>query len=192
MFSSSATSFSPKGNESITPQVASFSTNGEPGTYSATVNCGDGSGVKTATVNMSGGSGTVTGPAHTYTTLRPYTVTVVISTTAGTTETVSESVSVTGPTITGLSKTTVKPNKSLKTKVMGTGFDGTGTFSTSDPTHLSVTSATYKAARKKKAAYYLVNLKAAATAPAEHVSLTLTQTGSQAGKYTDVGAISIS
>jgi hypothetical protein len=191
-FASSATSFSPKENESITPQVASFTTNGEPGTYSATVNYGDGSGVQTATVNMSGGSGTVTGPAHTYTTPGPYTVTVVISTTAGTTETVSESVSATGPTITSLSKTTVKPKKSLKTKVMGTSFDGTGTFSTSDPTNLSVTSATYKPATKKKAAYYLVKLKAATTAPAEHVSLTLTQTGADAGKYTDVGAITIS
>lgn len=83
-------------NVPITPKVASFTTHGEPGTYSATVNYGDGSGTLAATVNLSGGHGTVTGPTHTYTATGTYTVTVVISTTAGTTKRVSEQVTVTG------------------------------------------------------------------------------------------------
>ena len=96
-FSASATAFSPVKNEPITPKVASFTTHGEPGTYSATVNYGDGSGTQPATVNLSGGHGTVTGPTHTYTATGTYTVTVVISTTAGTTKKVSEKVTATGP-----------------------------------------------------------------------------------------------
>jgi hypothetical protein len=96
-FSASATAFSPVENEPITPKVASFTTHGEPGTYSATVNYGDGSGAQPATVNLSGGHGTVTGPTHTYTATSTYTVTVVISTTAGTTKKVSEKVTTTGP-----------------------------------------------------------------------------------------------
>jgi len=96
-FSASATAFSPVENEPITPKVASFTTHGEPGTYSATVNYGDGSGTQPATVNLSGSSGKVTGPTHTYTATGTYTVTVVISTTAGTTKKVSEKVTTTGP-----------------------------------------------------------------------------------------------
>jgi fibronectin-binding autotransporter adhesin len=96
-FTASATAFSPVENEPITPKVASFTTHGEPGTYTATVNYGDGSGTQPATVNLSGGHGTVTGTTHTYTATGTYTVTVVISTTAGTTKKVSEKVTVTGP-----------------------------------------------------------------------------------------------
>lgn len=94
-FSASATAFSPVVNVPITPKVASFTTHSEPGTYSATVNYGDGSGTQPATVGLSGGHGTVTGPTHTYTATGTYTVTVVISTTAGTTKKVSEKVTVT-------------------------------------------------------------------------------------------------
>jgi PKD domain len=96
-FTASATAFSPVQNEPITPKVASFTTHGESGTYSATVNYGDGSGVQPATVHLSGGHGRVTGPTHTYTATGTYTVTVVISTTAGTTKKVSEQVTVTSP-----------------------------------------------------------------------------------------------
>ncbi len=195
-FSASPTSFSAAENEQVTtPEVATFDTNGEPGTYSATVNYGDGTGTQTASVDLSGDSGTVTGPDHTYTAPGPYTVTTTISTTAGTTIPVSESITVTGPTITGLSKTTVKPGKSLSTTVSGTNFDGTGApsgFTTSDPTNITVTSVTFKPATKKKAAAYKVKLKASKGAPAEQVSLTLTQTGVEAGQTTDANAVTIS
>jgi hypothetical protein len=194
-FSPSPTSFTPAEGEPITPQVATFDTNGEPGTYSATVNYGDGSGTQAATVNLSGTSGTVTGPTHAYTAPGTYTVTTTISTTAGTTITVTESVTVTGPTITGLSKSTIKPGKKLTVVVSGTDFDGTGApngFSTSDPTNLSVVSAKFVAATKKKPADYKVKLEAAKTAPQEQVSLILTQTGSEAGQTTRTNAIEIS
>ncbi len=194
-FSASPTAFSAAENEPVTtPQVASYTTNGEPGTYSATVNYGDGTGTLPATVHPSGGGGTVSGPTHTFTAPGTYTVTTTISTTAGTTIPVSESVTVTGPTISGLSKTTVAPGKSLSTIVSGTNFDGTGApsgFSTSDPAHLTVVSVIYKAATKKKPSEYKVHLKASKTAPVESVSLTLTQTGSEPGIVTDTGAVNI-
>ncbi|MGB7051587.1 MAG: hypothetical protein WBG41_08465 [Acidimicrobiales bacterium] len=195
-FSASPTSFSAAENEQVTtPQVASFTTNGEPGTYSATVNYEDGGPTEPATVNLSGDSGTVTGPTYTYIAPGSYTVTVVISTTAGTTISVSESITVTGPTVTGLSKSTVKPGKSLSMMVSGTDFDRTGAptgFTTSDPTNLSVTSVVFKPATKKKSARYLVKLKAARGASAEQVSLILTQTGAEAGQTTDADAITVS
>ncbi len=185
-FNASPTSFSAAENEqATTPQVASFTTNGEPGTYSAIVNYGDGTGTEAATVNPSGDSGTVTGPTHTYTAPGSYTVMVVLSTTAGTTVPVSEAVIVTGPTIAELSKDTVKPSKSLTTEVSGTGFDGTGAptgFTTSDPTNLSVTSVVFKPTTKKKSARYLVKLKAARGASAGQVNLILTQNGAEAGQ----------
>ncbi len=103
-FSASPTSFSAAENEQVTtPEVATFDTDGEPGTYSATVNYGDATGTQTASVDLSGDSGTVTGPDHTYTAPGHYTVTTTISTTSGTTISVSESVTVTGPTITSFS-----------------------------------------------------------------------------------------
>jgi hypothetical protein len=194
-FSPTPTSFTPAEGEAITPQTATFDTNGEPGTYSATVNYGDGTGTQSATVNVSGISGTVIGPTHTYTAPGTHTVTTTISTTAGTTITVTESVTVTGPTITGLSKSTIKPGKKLTVVVSGTDFDGTAApngFSTSDPTNLSVVSAKFVAATKKKPADYKVKLKAAKTAPNEQVSLILTQTGSEAGQTTRTDAIEIS
>ncbi len=194
-FTSSATSFAPKENQSITPQVASIGdANDEPGAYSATVNYGDGSGVQTATVNITGTTGTVTGPTHTYTTPGTYLVTVVISNTSGTTETDTQNVTVTGPTITGFSKTSVAPGKKLTTVVSGTNFDGTGKpsgFSTSDPTEVTVTKVTYKKASKKKGASYTVHLSVAKGAPATTVSITLTQTGAEAGTYTAANAITI-
>jgi hypothetical protein len=97
-----------------------------------------------------------------------------------TAQTVSESVT-TGPTITGLSKSSVAPKKKLNTTVSGIGFDGTGTaaggFTTSDPTYITVTKVTFKKATKKKAASYKVKLSVAEGAPAGPVTLTLTQTG---------------
>lgn len=190
-FSASPTSFSAAEGEPVTsPQVATFDTNGEPGIYSATVDYGDGTGTQPATVNLSGDSGAVTGPTHTYTAPGPHTVTTTISTTAGTTISVTQSITVTGPTITDLSKTTIKPGKSLTTTVSGTNFDGTGTFSTAY-SDLSVASVKFKAAKGKKPATYVVKLAATKGAPAGKASLTLTQTGSEAGTVTDTDAITV-
>jgi hypothetical protein len=194
-FTSTASSFSPAENESITPKVASIAhAKDEPGTYSATVNYGDGSGVEAATVKINGATGTVTGPAHTYTKPGTYTVTTVISNTSGTTDTDTKSVKVTGPTITGLSETTVAPGKELVTVVTGTNFDGTGApsgFTTSDPTHVTVVSVTYAAKTLTQAAEYTVTLEVAKGTKAETLSLTLTQTGTEAGIDTDVKAITV-
>jgi fibronectin-binding autotransporter adhesin len=194
-FTSSASSFSPAENESITPKVASIAhANDEPGTYSATVNYGDGTGVQPATVNITGATGTVTGPAHTYTEPGTYTVTTVISNTSGTTDTDTKSVKVTGPTITGLSEDTVAPGKELVTVVTGTNFDGTGApsgFTTSDPTHVTVVSVEYEKKTTKHGAEYSVTLKVSKSASEETLSLTLTQTGSEPGIYTDSQAITV-
>ncbi len=195
-FSASATSYAAAENEVVTtPQVASITTNAEPGTYSATVNYGDGSPTQPATVNPSGGSATVTGPTHTYTAPGSYTVAVTISTTAGTTVSMSESIIVTGPTITGISPDTLTPGDKLMTTVSGTNFDGTGApsgFTTSDPTNLSIKSVVFEPATKKKPALYVIVLKAAKGAPTKRVSLTLTQTGTEAGVVTQTKAIKIS
>lgn len=194
-FSAFPTTFSAAEGEPVTtPQVAAFTTNGEPGTYSASVNYGDATGTQPATVTPSGVGGTVAGLTHTFIAPGTYTVTTTISSSAGTTIPVSKSVTVTGPTVTGLSKHSLAPHKSLTTIVTGTNFDGTGAparFSTSDPSNLMVVAVTYKTATKKKPAEYKVKLKAAKTAPAESVSLTLTQVGIEAGQTTDTGAISI-
>jgi hypothetical protein len=194
-FNASRTVFSAAEGEPVTPEVASFNTNGEPGTYSATVDYGDGSGAQVAVVNLSGGGGTITGPTHTYPSAGSFPLTVVISTTAGTTQTLTGSVTVTGPTITGLSKVTVKPGKKLSTIVKGTNFDGTGVpsgFGTSDPSHISVLSVKAVKATKRHGAEYKVKFSVTRTAPAESVSVTLTQTGIAAGKTTDRGAFTIS
>jgi hypothetical protein len=194
-FTSSFTSFSPAENESITPQIASIAhANDEPGAYSATVNYGDGSGVEAATVKITGATGTVTGPAHTFTKAGTYSVTVVVSNTSGTTDIDTKVVTVTGPTIEALSKDTVAPGKELVTTITGTNFDGTGAphgFSTSDPTHVTVASVKYENATQSQAAEYIVTLKVAKTASEETLALTLTQTGSEAGEYTDPDAVNV-
>ena len=138
---------------------------------------------------------TVTGPTHTYTAPGSYTVTVTISTTAGTTISMSESIIVTGPTITGISPDTLAPGDKLMTTVSGNNFDGTGApsgFTTSDPTNLSIKSVVFEPATKKKPALYVIVLKAAKGAPTKRVSLTLTQTGTEAGVATQTKAIKIS
>jgi hypothetical protein len=122
-------------------------------------------------------------------------VTVVIKNTSGTTDTDTENVTVTGPTITGFSKTSVAPGKKLSTVVSGTNFDGTGApsgFSTSDPTNVTVVSVKYKKPSKKhpNPTYKLKLAVAKGTSP-ESVSITLTQTGTEAGKYTAAGAITV-
>jgi hypothetical protein len=183
VFQTTPTAFKPPAGSAYGPvQVGSISSAG-PGTYSGTVNYGDGTGNQTATVNVTGTTGTVTAPSHTYATAGTYTVTMTVVNNNGgvlTAQTVSESVT-TGPTITGLSKSSVAPKKKLNTTVSGIGFDGTGTaaggFTTSDPTYITVTKVTFKKATKKKAASYKVKLSVAEGAPAGPVTLTLTQTG---------------
>jgi hypothetical protein len=193
-FTASATSFSPKENESITPQLATLGdTNDEPGTYSATVNYGDGTGIQTATVTLTSPTGTVTGPAHAYTTPGTYTVTTVVSNTSGTTYTLTGSVTVTGPTITGFSKTTIKQGKKLSTTVSGTGFDPSagspGAWTTSNPGITVVSAKVGKVSKKHPNPTIKLKLSASKTAALGPFSVTLTQDN---GSTTVVNAITVS
>ena len=78
------------------------------GTYSATVNWGDGKPTQAATVNVTGTSGTIVAPTHKYKTGGVFTVTTTLANTNGntvTTVTTTESVTVTGPIFTSISPT---------------------------------------------------------------------------------------
>ena len=155
-FTTTATTLSPKENIALTtPELATIgSASDGTGIYSATVNYGDGSGVQTATVNISGASGTVTGPTHTYTVNGTYTVTTTVSNTDGQTNTVTESVTIDGPVISGFSKDSVKQGKKLSTVVSGTGFDASANFKkgdVTDPWTVSNPGVTVVSAKFKKA-----------------------------------------
>ncbi len=107
-FTLTPTSLSPKEYHQTGPvQVASISSaNLGTGTYSATVNWGDGKPTQAATVNVTGPSGTVTAPTHKYKTAGVFTVTVTVDNTVGsavTYVTTTENVTVTGPTFTSVS-----------------------------------------------------------------------------------------
>jgi PKD domain len=183
-FTSAATSFAPKEDESITPQVASIGdANDEPGAYSATVDYGDGSGPLAATVAITGTTGTVTGPAHTFTAPGTHTVTVVISNTSGTTETDTESVTVTGPTISSFSKRSINRGKKLSTVVSGTGFDTSANhasaWTVSNPGVTVVSAKLGKASKKHPHPTIKLKLSASKTAALGSFNVTLTEdTGS--------------
>jgi PKD repeat protein len=84
----------------------------------------DGTGICSATVDW--GDGSCTGPAtgsHTYAAPGTHTVTTTLVNTDGTMLVATEAVTVTGPTVTGFSKTVIAPGKKLTTVVSGTGFD---------------------------------------------------------------------
>ena len=197
-FTTTATTLSPKENEALTtPELATIgSATDGTGTYSATVNYGDGSGVQTATVNITGASGTVTGPTHTYTVNGTYTVTTTVSNTDGQTNTVTDSVTIDGPVITGFSKDSVKQGKKLSTVVSGTGFDTSANFKASDPTDpwsvsnpgVTVVSAKFAKATKKKAATIKLKLSVSKTAATGPFNVTLTE---DTGKYTVNNAITV-
>ncbi len=95
----------------------------------------------------------------------------------------------TGPTITGFSKTVVKPGKKLTTVISGTGFDSSATVTVSDP---SVTVVSVKASKKSKKhpnPTLKLKLSVAKDATPGPFSVTLTETG---GTTTAVDAITIS
>jgi hypothetical protein len=161
--------------------------NGTPGGYTATVNWGDGSPTGPATVTVTGATGTVTA-GHTYAHPGTDTVTTTLANTDGTTLVTTESVTVTGPTITGLSKTTVKQGKKLTTVVSGTGFDASVTVTTSNPGVTVVSAKVGKASKKHPHPTIKLKLKAAKTAALGPVDLTLTETD---GTTTDVGAVTV-
>jgi hypothetical protein len=101
-FTVTPTSFAPKEYiQTGSIQVASIgSANLGTGTYSATVDWGDGKPVQAASVAVTGPTGTVTAPTHKYKTAGSFTVTVTVANTDGTTIVTTQSVTVTGPTIT--------------------------------------------------------------------------------------------
>lgn len=121
------TSFSPKeGGQTGPVQVAAISNaNLGTGTYSATVNWGDGKPTQAATVNITGTSGTVTAPTHKYKAAGVFTVTVTVANTVGsavTSVTTTENITVTGPTITSISPTSGPVGK--KVTINGTDLAG--------------------------------------------------------------------
>lgn len=124
-FDATAASFAPMENVPTGPVVAANITNAndDTGTYSATVDYGDGTATQAAAVNVSGSTGAVTAPSHTYATTGTFTMTTTVTNSDGFTQTVSEPITVTGPTITGFSKTTIDRGGKLSTVVSGTGFD---------------------------------------------------------------------
>ena len=189
-FTTTATPLAPKENIALTnPQVASIgSANDGTGTYSATVNYGDGSGVQTASVAVTGPNGTVTGPTHTYTTPGTYTVTATVSNTDGQTNTTSESVTVTGPVVTGFSKTEIKQSKSLTTVISGSGLDSSAVVTTNNSGITVVSVKAGKVSKKHPNPTLKLKLKASATAPLGPVSVTITETG---GTVTVANALTV-
>ncbi len=134
-FTVSPTSFSPKENMATgSVQVASIASAADgTGTYSATVDWGDGSPLATGVVLVSGTTGTVTAPSHTYAVAGHFTETTTVANSDGTTLVVTQSVTVTGPTITKFSKTSIKQGKKLTTVITGTGFTAGAVVTTSNP-----------------------------------------------------------
>jgi len=135
VFTTTPTPLAPKENIAlVTPQVASIANaTAGTGTYSATVNYGDGGGPVAATVAILGTTGMVTGPSHTYTAPGTYTVQTSVANTNGTTQVTSESVVVTGPAVTGFSLNKVVHGQKLVTLIAGTGFDASAVATVSNP-----------------------------------------------------------
>jgi hypothetical protein len=194
-FTSSSTTFTPKLNEATgSVQVASLgNTNNEPGTYSATVNYGDGSPTQAATVTPeAGNTAIVTGPSHTYTANGTYTVVVVISNTSGTIETVSQNVTIHGPSIGGFSKTSIKQGKKLTTVVSGTGFDSSAdvpsAWTVSNPGITVVSAKVGKVSKKHPNPTIKLKLSASKTATLGPFNVTLTE---DTGSVTVANAITV-
>ena len=176
VFSVSATPLTPAENvELTTPQVATLgSATDGTGAYSATVNYGDGSGTTPATVNVTGSTGTVDGPSHTFTSPGTYTVTTAVANTDGTTISISESLTVTGPTITGLSKTKITQGKKLKTIVSGSGLDSHDTVTVSNTGVTVISVKVGKVSKKHPHPTLTVKLAAGKTAALGPCNVTVT------------------
>ncbi|HXQ44824.1 MAG TPA: hypothetical protein VN816_09305, partial [Acidimicrobiales bacterium] len=189
-FTMSPTPFSAKENiPTGAIAVASIGSAGNgTGTYSATVNWGDGSPTQAATVSITGATGTVTGPSHTYTTPGTVTVTTVLANTDGTTLTVTESVTVTGPTITGFSKTSIDQGKKLTTVISGTGFDASAVVTTSNPGITVVKVKVGKVSKKHPHPTLKLKLKSSKSAALGPFDVTVTETG---GTTTAAGALTV-
>jgi hypothetical protein len=132
----------------------------------------------TATVNITNPTGTVTGPAQTYTP-GSYTVTTVVSNTSGTTYTLTQGLTVTGPTISGFSKTSIKQGKKLSTIVSGTGFDSSasspGAWTISNPGVTVVSAKVGKVSKKHPSPTIELKLAATKTAALGPFNVTLTE-----------------
>ncbi len=189
-FTVSPTPLSPKENiPTGAVQVASIgSASDGTGIYSATVNWGDGSPTQTATVNITGPAGTVTAPSHTYAIAGSDTVTTSVANTDGTTISVTESVTVTGPTITGFSKTSIDQGKKLTTVISGSGFDASAVVTTSNPGITVISAKVGRVTKKHPHPTLKLKLKASRTAALGPFDVTVTETG---GATTAVGALTV-
>jgi hypothetical protein len=125
-FTAAATAFSPHQDiPTGAVQVASVGSaaNGT-GTYSATVNWGDGSAVQAATVTIIASTGTVVAPTHTYAHAGTFTVTATVANTDGTTLVTTESVVVPPLAVTHISPSSGPMTGGTKVTVTGSGFTG--------------------------------------------------------------------
>ncbi|MGO8872574.1 MAG: hypothetical protein ACLQPH_14445 [Acidimicrobiales bacterium] len=141
-------------------------------------------------MTVTGPTGTVDGPTHTYTTPGTYTVTTSVSNTDGTTETVTESVTVFRPTVSGFSKTSVKQGKKLTTVISGTGFDAHDTVTVSNPGVTVVSVQVGKVSKKHPNPTLKVKLSASKTAALGPFDVTVTDSGDGAN-VTATNAITV-
>ena len=150
--------------------------NDDTGTYSAAVNWGDGSAVAPATVAISGTTGTVSGASHTYARAGTFTVTTLVANADGATDVVSKSVTVSGPTITKFSKTSIVQGKTLTTAISGSGFTSGFKVTTSN-SGIKVVSVTLVKATKTAPATLTLELSASKRRKAGSFNLTLSEAG---------------
>jgi hypothetical protein len=192
VFTTSPTAFAPKENVVITPQLAAIANaSASTGTYSATVNYGDGGGPVAATVNITGPTGTVTGPAQTYTKAGSYTVTTSVANTDGTTDTTdttTKAAAVTGPTVTRFSRTSIVHGKTLTTVVSGTGFKAGAKVTVSNPGVKVVSAKVGKPTTTHPNPTITLKLSASKTAAHGPFNVTITEA---TDKTTAIGAIKV-
>lgn len=99
---------------------------------------------------------------------------------------VSESIAVTV-----LSKTTVKPNRSLSPTASGRNVDGTGAFSTSDANR-PLGHVLHVQAGHQEEGQLQGRTQGGEGCASGQIGLALTQTGTESGQTTDASAITIS
>jgi hypothetical protein len=97
-------------------------------------------------------------------------------------------VTVTGPTVTGFSKTLIKQGKKLSTVVSGTGLDASAVVTTSNPGVTVVSAKVGKPTKKHPNPTLKVKLSATKTAVTGPINVTITQ---DTGTVTVTAAITV-